>query len=839
MSPDRRPHGDAARPQAAGRPITARDGGAVSPRPQAVPSTPARLRQRGEPGGPPPGGAPSRRARDRWFWALLGAARAPPGALPGLPPARRRSGDHRPHGRLRAPGRVPRSSSGCRTTPGVPESYAAAPLFFLFGISRRVLDLVPALGTLALALAVYRTGQRPLRPRGRSAGHSLHHRGVGVRRGELHARPVVLRRASARRPGRAPRRRPLARPAALRAGTVPGRDRHGPRRGARSLLQLPDRGRAHPCPAGPAPGGAGLAVPASGVARRRRVPPREPAVLGLQPHPRLGDGGDRRALPGAPVGARRPRGSWSSICLPVVLGVRSGTDQPAHLPGPLAWTIPVVVGGAVLLLLARVVGGPRTPPARCRRRRRGAPPDRDRRDARRGLVRRVRPRPALPPAPGPPARARPRARGPADVALDAGRDRRVGGRVPPRRRDGPGSRHHGALAGGPGPVPAGARGRRAALRRRSARRTCGRPTPSTTGSPPASPSRPAGSIIVAQPFNDRHPPHTLAVDRSPRPAYVVQAGVETFRAWLDAMRVTSREDVVGEYHVFHDFTPPPDVRPLARSAFTVRASAGRGEAASVLDAQPRHRLVERPGPERLGLDRGGPRSRARGERGHARERPRRARAGRPGRDGRARRLAAGRGGLARAAGCRGPLGERRDPDHAEPDADRALRAGDHPAPPARREGAARALERGGAVPAGPRAAGSPARCRRRARRARAAASRTRDRPARRSCATTRRCAGARTIRPGYEAFARLTTRLRASVRSPLELRRAARGPRAPHRRAGRLRRCRAGARAGAGPRRALAASRPPRRGGRRRRRGVPALRRGGRGARAGPAGRRR
>ena len=41
---------------------------------------------------------------------------------------------------------------------GVPESYAAAPLFFLFGISRRILDLVPALSTLALALAVRRTG---------------------------------------------------------------------------------------------------------------------------------------------------------------------------------------------------------------------------------------------------------------------------------------------------------------------------------------------------------------------------------------------------------------------------------------------------------------------------------------------------------------------------------------------------------------------------------------------------------------------------------------------------------------------------------------------------------
>jgi hypothetical protein len=54
-----------------------------------------------------------------------------------------------------------------------------------------------------------------------------------------------------------------------------------------------------------------------------------------------------------------------------------------------------------------------------------------------------------------------------------------------------------------------------------------------------------GEIIVAEPFNDRHPPHTRLVDRSSRPAYVVQAGVETFRAWLEATRITSREDAVG------------------------------------------------------------------------------------------------------------------------------------------------------------------------------------------------------------------------------------------------------------------------------------------------------
>src|SRR5262249_27876843 len=88
---------------------------------------------------------------------------------------------------------------------------------------------------------------------------------------------------------------------------------------------------------------------------------------------------------------------------------------------------------------------------------------------------------------------------------------------------------------------------------------------------------------VAQPFNDRYPPFTQAVDRSSQAVYVIQAGAETFRAWLDVLRVKAREDTVGEYRVFHTFTPPPDVEPLPRAAFTVTASQGRGEPAGVLD----------------------------------------------------------------------------------------------------------------------------------------------------------------------------------------------------------------------------------------------------------------
>ena len=90
---------------------------------------------------------------------------------------------------------------------------------------------------------------------------------------------------------------------------------------------------------------------------------------------------------------------------------------------------------------------------------------------------------------------------------------------------------------------------------------------------------------MAQPFNDRYPPHTRAVDRSTRPAYVVQAGVETFRHWLAALGVPAREHAIGEYRVFYDFTPPSDAVPLTRSGWTVRASEGRGGAASMVDAR--------------------------------------------------------------------------------------------------------------------------------------------------------------------------------------------------------------------------------------------------------------
>ena len=270
--------------------------------------------------------------------------------------------------------------------------------------------------------------------------------------------------------------------------------------------------------------------------------------------------------------------------LPVVLGVRAGADRPAHLPGPLAWTIPAVVGGAVLLLLVRVLVGI----------------GRLRRDPGRageallligvavtlgvvwygGYVR--VPRYLLPLVP---LLALVLAR----AAQLTWRVTRIGTVVWVAAY---------LLAVGLDLAPditalnpaAQARYRRwreadarlfASLRAKDLRKAYAFDywlAPRLTFDARA-------EIIVAEPFNDRHPPHTQLVDRSSRPAYVVQAGVETFRAWLEATRITSREEAVGEYRVFYDFSPPPDDRPLPRTGFTVRASAGRGDPANLVDAR--------------------------------------------------------------------------------------------------------------------------------------------------------------------------------------------------------------------------------------------------------------
>jgi 4-amino-4-deoxy-L-arabinose transferase-like glycosyltransferase len=532
--------------------------------------------------GPPPGEAIRRHAPDLWLWALLGLL----GVLLGLYLAfPRLDADQAVTGLMGVyilRGEFPIFFL-MQDHAGVPESYVAAPFFFLFGVTRRVLDLVPALGTLALAVAVYRTGTLLF---GRAAGllgilfttvvsayvaanytlarsYYVEHLLVGQ---------VVLVGAALWLA------RPLSEPArcrvAIAMGLVGGL-------GLYFNFQIIDA-------LIPALVGLLLVEPA--------LPFRRAAWLGVGAF----------LLGSLPFWVYNLAHDWATVAtgarfqgrlsgaeaarilfvdlLPVVLGVRAATDQPAHLAGPLAWTIPVVVGGAVLLLLTRVVVGL----------------GRLRRDVGRageallligiavtlgvvwygGYVR--VPRYLLPLVPllalvlARAAQLSWRRSRVVTVVWVAAYLFAVGLDLAPD------------ITAFSAEARLRYRQERAAdarlfeaLRRLDLRETyafdywlAGRLT-----------FEAPGGIIVAQPFNDRYPPHTLAADRSPRPGYVVQAGVETFRAWLEGMQIAAREDVVGEYHIFHDFTPPPATRPLPRAGFTVRAADGRGEAASMLDAR--------------------------------------------------------------------------------------------------------------------------------------------------------------------------------------------------------------------------------------------------------------
>ena len=533
--------------------------------------------------GPPPGGVTAPRpARDWRFWAvfgLLGLLLALHLAFPRLDADQAVTGLM---GVYALRGEFP-TFFWMQDHAGVPEAYVAAPLFFLFGISRRVLDVVPALGTLALALAVYRTGA------------VLFGRGVGLL-GVLFMTVVSAYVAANYTLARSYYvehllvgqvvllgaalwlARPLSEPARCRVAIAMGLA------GGLGLyfnFQIVDA-------LVPAVLALLLVDPA--------LPFRRAAWLGLGAF----------GLGSLPFWAYNLSHDWATFAtgarfqgrlsgpetarilfldlLPVVLGARAATDQPTHLPGPLAWTIPLIAGGAVALLLVRVVTGA----------------GRLRRDPARagealllvgiavtfgvvwygGYVR--VPRYLLPLIPllalvlaraaqltwrwtragtvlwvvvylvavgvdlvpditalRPEARARYREQRKADAALFAFLDTTD-------------------------------------LRRAYAFDYWLAPRLTFDA---------RGEIIVAQPFNDRYPPHTRAVDRAPRPAYVVQAGVETFRHWLAALGVTAREREVGEYRVFYDFAPPPEAVPLARSGWSVHASEGRGEAASVVDAR--------------------------------------------------------------------------------------------------------------------------------------------------------------------------------------------------------------------------------------------------------------
>jgi 4-amino-4-deoxy-L-arabinose transferase-like glycosyltransferase len=466
---------------------------------------------------------------------------------------------------------------------GVPESYIAAPLFLLFGTSRRVLDLVPALGTVALALAVYRTGAVLF---GHGAGllgilftawvsayvaanYTLA-RSYYVE--QLLAGQVVLLGAALWLA------RPLSEPARCRVAIAMGLA------GGLGLyfnLQIVD-----------ALVPAALAL----VLVEPRLPLRRAAWLGVAAF----------VLASVPFWAYNLAHDWATFRtgaryqggfsgtetarilfqerLAVLLGVRAAPDEPPHWPGPLSWTIPALVAGALLLALTRVVAGVR----------------RLRRDPARagealllaavavtlgvvwygGYVR--VPRYLLPLVPL--------------LALVLARAAQL-----TWRRTRAGTLAWVAVylvAVGADLVPditalwPDARARYRQEREADARlfaflraHELDRVYAFVYWLAPRLTFDAGGDIIVAQPFNDRYPPHARAVDRSPRPAYVVRDGAGAFRDWLAGLRVEARESQVGRYVVFDQFTPPPEALPLARAGWRVEASSGRRHAVHVLDAR--------------------------------------------------------------------------------------------------------------------------------------------------------------------------------------------------------------------------------------------------------------
>ncbi len=104
------------------------------------------------------------------------------------------------------------------------------------------------------------------------------------------------------------------------------------------------------------------------------------------------------------------------------------------------------------------------------------------------------------------------------------------------------------------------------------------------------------AVIVAQPMDDRYPPYTAAADRSPRPAYVVAGQVDFLEGWLRALGVSGRRDRVGPYTVYWDFGPPSPVTPLPRDGLRVTTGAGTGEPDSLLDARLDSGWASAPGP---------------------------------------------------------------------------------------------------------------------------------------------------------------------------------------------------------------------------------------------------
>lgn len=117
-------------------------------------------------------------------------------------------------------------------------------------------------------------------------------------------------------------------------------------------------------------------------------------------------------------------------------------------------------------------------------------------------------------------------------------------------------------------------------------------------------------IVVALPDGDRYPPYTAAVDATPGAGYLFQGGVPAwFEGSLRALGAGYRMTTLHGYTVVHDFSPPPPTAPRMAGGWRVRASVAPESAPNAVDGDPATRWTtgrpQAPG-EWLEVDLGAP-----------------------------------------------------------------------------------------------------------------------------------------------------------------------------------------------------------------------------------------
>src|SRR5439155_6246427 len=105
------------------------------------------------------------------------------------------------------------------------------------------------------------------------------------------------------------------------------------------------------------------------------------------------------------------------------------------------------------------------------------------------------------------------------------------------------------------------------------------------------------AIVFAQPFGDRYPPYTRAVDDSPRPAYILRTGIQRFGNRTEGIGSRAERRPVGPYTVLWNCAPPPPAVPLPPAGSTVTTTPGHGEGSDLVDGRLQSGWASAQGPD--------------------------------------------------------------------------------------------------------------------------------------------------------------------------------------------------------------------------------------------------